>query len=372
MNIFISYAHKDYRKVEKLVELIEATIHDVRVWYDVGLSAGQDWWQHILDRIEWCDIFVSVISAKSQSSKACLAEYTYANSLNKPIINAVIKSGKLSDHINDEFLIEARRLGSQDVVLQLSKVYLLIQDGIGDGRYDLPDPLPNRPPFPAGKSAHKSESQVSLLEGDLDKVDIYKLIYLAKDRSNSDPIEKREARAKLHEIMQWDNIPQGLRTEIHYTLLPVYKKWHKPMVRFGFLSYSVAAYMVLFFCLAISSISAIALMLNPNDFQSNPANNDFQFPDIDFEPLTLEWPSIWTYPTPNFLPPSSFEYDFGLPTIDPYDLSHVVLTPYNNPSNSISEPTNTRSPLRTRTPTPTMTPTVDLEGTLASINPYQD
>ncbi|MDQ7034563.1 MAG: hypothetical protein Q9P01_06930 [Anaerolineae bacterium] len=36
------------------------TIHEL--WYDERLYAGEDWWEEILRRLEWCEGFIYLIS----------------------------------------------------------------------------------------------------------------------------------------------------------------------------------------------------------------------------------------------------------------------------------------------------------------------
>jgi hypothetical protein len=85
---FISYSRSVKSEVSRLVELLRAKGHDV--WWDADISAGQPWWGTILDKIEWCEIFVFVTSEKSVQSAYCMAELKYATDRNRPILPFVI------------------------------------------------------------------------------------------------------------------------------------------------------------------------------------------------------------------------------------------------------------------------------------------
>lgn len=77
--VFLSYARVDEAAATGLAKWLTAMGHEV--WYDAELSVGQDWWDTILDRIEWCDVFVFGLSNASLDSVACQRERHYAQAL---------------------------------------------------------------------------------------------------------------------------------------------------------------------------------------------------------------------------------------------------------------------------------------------------
>ena len=81
---FVSYAHTDKSKVKKIVDLLQASKHDV--WWDIKITPIADWWATILDKIEWCDVFIFVTSQQSVQSIYCRAELQYANKRQRPIL----------------------------------------------------------------------------------------------------------------------------------------------------------------------------------------------------------------------------------------------------------------------------------------------
>lgn len=86
MKIFISYARVDKHYCARIAEILD--IHDC--WYDQRLYAGQDWWREILNRLDWCEGFVYLLSPDSVRSKYCRKEFEIARRLNKKILPVLI------------------------------------------------------------------------------------------------------------------------------------------------------------------------------------------------------------------------------------------------------------------------------------------
>lgn len=87
MKLFISYARTDRAYCVQIVEVLD--FHDV--WYDYRLHAGQKWWKEILNRLEWCDGFIFLLSSASLESEYCQREFEIAQSLNKYIFPVIIE-----------------------------------------------------------------------------------------------------------------------------------------------------------------------------------------------------------------------------------------------------------------------------------------
>jgi hypothetical protein len=81
---FICYSHFDQPIVESLADDIRLT--GMTTWQDKRLIGGEDWWPRILQEIRDSSIFIFALSAHSQHSSVCRAEYSYAKTLNLPII----------------------------------------------------------------------------------------------------------------------------------------------------------------------------------------------------------------------------------------------------------------------------------------------
>ncbi|MBE0690482.1 MAG: SUMF1/EgtB/PvdO family nonheme iron enzyme [Anaerolineae bacterium] len=86
MRIFISYARVDKPYCVQIAEMLE--IHET--WYDQRLYAGQDWWKEILQRIDWCEGFIYLMSPDSLASEYCQKEFLIAQRIGKPIFPVLI------------------------------------------------------------------------------------------------------------------------------------------------------------------------------------------------------------------------------------------------------------------------------------------
>ena len=86
MKIFVSYARVDKPYCIRIIETLHA--HDV--WYDQRLYAGQDWWKEILRRLDWCEVFVYLLSPDSVASLYCRRELEIALRLKRDIIPVLI------------------------------------------------------------------------------------------------------------------------------------------------------------------------------------------------------------------------------------------------------------------------------------------
>ncbi|MFW5709074.1 MAG: SUMF1/EgtB/PvdO family nonheme iron enzyme [Chloroflexota bacterium] len=86
MRLFISYARVDRPYCVQIAETLD--IHEV--WYDQRLYVGQEWWTTIMQRLEWCDGFVYLLSPESVSSDYCLQEFDIARKRGKHIFPVLI------------------------------------------------------------------------------------------------------------------------------------------------------------------------------------------------------------------------------------------------------------------------------------------
>ncbi len=86
MKIFVSYARVDKPYCVRVIETLRA--HEV--WYDQRLYAGQDWWQEILRRLDWCEVFIYLLSPDSIASRYCRRELEIARRLQRDIIPVLI------------------------------------------------------------------------------------------------------------------------------------------------------------------------------------------------------------------------------------------------------------------------------------------
>ena len=69
LTIFLSYARLDAAPVRALAGDLRALSNTV--WLDEEVSGGQAWWDHILEQIRACDMFVFALSPAALESVSC-------------------------------------------------------------------------------------------------------------------------------------------------------------------------------------------------------------------------------------------------------------------------------------------------------------
>lgn len=113
MKFFVSYSRSVKQDVGQVLHLLESAGH--QVWWDGDIPIIQDWWATILKNIEWCEIFIFMISEKSVQSAYCLAELHYAIDRNRPILPFILDdhtrypSQRSWDAANGSFMMATRR-----------------------------------------------------------------------------------------------------------------------------------------------------------------------------------------------------------------------------------------------------------------------
>jgi formylglycine-generating enzyme required for sulfatase activity len=89
MKLFISYARVDKPLCKQIVERL-SDVHEV--WYDKRLHAGQEWWEEIQERLEWCEGFAYLLSPESVASEYCQKEFALAANAGKHLFPVLIQA----------------------------------------------------------------------------------------------------------------------------------------------------------------------------------------------------------------------------------------------------------------------------------------
>ena len=92
--IFISYAHLDYEKV--FAEIKAFNEYGYNVWYDEGISPGNEWTDEIANALEKCSLFVVFITPNSAVSKNVLKEINFAIEDGKALVAIHLEKTALS------------------------------------------------------------------------------------------------------------------------------------------------------------------------------------------------------------------------------------------------------------------------------------
>jgi len=163
MRFFISYSRSVKQETGKVVDLLRAAGHEV--WWDGDIPEIADWWATILDKIEWCQVFIFVVSEKSVQSPYCLKELSYATDRNRPILPFVI-----DDHTRYTIPPEVTPMRNQWFVYDgnparmLDRIIQACSQIVWDKYPDLRAPRPIEPNTGSGSLVKLFQQAVSLAE----------------------------------------------------------------------------------------------------------------------------------------------------------------------------------------------------------------
>ena len=102
--IFMSYARKDWERVKPFLDALSNAGY--RLWWDKGISAGADWLDTLLEKVEKCAVFCPLFSEAFTDSRYCLFETAWAyQKTDKTIVSLYLDSlekdnlGRLYQHL---------------------------------------------------------------------------------------------------------------------------------------------------------------------------------------------------------------------------------------------------------------------------------
>lgn len=81
--VFISYSHRDGETVKPIISALQKSL---RVWYDEGIEAGDQWRDTIAKQLANCSGVLCFITPDFLFSKNCRREIEFASELDKPIL----------------------------------------------------------------------------------------------------------------------------------------------------------------------------------------------------------------------------------------------------------------------------------------------
>ena len=121
--IFISYSHKDSRKVWPVIEQMQADGY--RVWYDEGIDPGTEWDENIAAHVKNCSFFIAFMSENYLASDNCKDELNYSRDLDKQQLIIYLDKVELPPAL-------AMRIGRHQAIMQ----YGLKEEDFYDKLYD--------------------------------------------------------------------------------------------------------------------------------------------------------------------------------------------------------------------------------------------
>ncbi len=96
--IYVSYAHRDNEKVQKLIEKLKAM--GFRVLYDNGPEAGSDWVESISQKILNSNCLVVFLTENTVQSSSVMQEISFAVSQGKKVVSVCLEDLALSPSVN--------------------------------------------------------------------------------------------------------------------------------------------------------------------------------------------------------------------------------------------------------------------------------
>lgn len=92
--IFISYSHRDEKKVGRIIGRLQRDGY--RVWYDEGIEIGNEWPESIANHLNDSALFMAFISDEYGASNNCKRELHFAVRKKKPMISVMLEDTVLS------------------------------------------------------------------------------------------------------------------------------------------------------------------------------------------------------------------------------------------------------------------------------------
>lgn len=206
--LFVSYDRGSGAIVKRLAEDLRSLGH--AVWLDHELTGGHPWWDHILQEVRECQIFVAVLSEGALESVACTREREYADALGKPVVPVLVSDGVstnlLPPPLDNLHYVDYRQPDAKATLADLNRA--MNEAPLPDG---LPDPLPPPPETPVsylGGLARQvgSTSELSYHEQAAILVDLKKAF--------SDAATRDDARALLGRLRERPDLFAKIAGEI--------------------------------------------------------------------------------------------------------------------------------------------------------------
>jgi TIR domain len=291
MRLFISYARANRAKVEELQQVLEKAGHEA--WFDEDITAGEDWWNMILNSIERCEVFVFALSPQSTNSDACRAEFQYAIDLNRPIFPVMLAESELPvGKLRETQYVDATRgLTKNEVILDLSRSLLRLQERITKGEYQAPNPLPPRPAFPfTPDPLTQVREKVKNLQV-LSRQEIIEMVYDIKQVARANAKLTQESREILQQIVADPHVPQGVVAEAQEVLTGIAAETKRSM-RMTVGGAGGIVILILAFVLTNNRSDPI-LTLTPNTPSITPSVVTTPETTLAFEAATLENLNAW-------------------------------------------------------------------------------
>ena len=130
MRLFLCYARVDKPMCIQIAEKL--SIHEI--WYDQRLYVGQHWWREILRRLDWCEVFIYLLSPESINSKYCRDEFRIARDSGRSIIPVLITphdETPLPEELSEIHYADfSRGITPEAIATLLNALHLIEREGV--------------------------------------------------------------------------------------------------------------------------------------------------------------------------------------------------------------------------------------------------
>ncbi len=99
--VFVSYAHSDSDDVFPILERLN--LEGYRIWYDEGISPGEEWPEVIAEHVAKSTIVLSFLSPNANASKYFRREITFAINEDKPVLGIILRETDMTPGIKLQF-----------------------------------------------------------------------------------------------------------------------------------------------------------------------------------------------------------------------------------------------------------------------------
>jgi len=141
---FISYSHRNTKVVTGVIKHLQEA--GLNIWFDEGITEGEDWMDHLAKKIDGCANFVMFQTVPYVRSNNCNVEIKRALKSGRTIIRLILEDSNLPEGI-EMYLDALQAIDCRDGIDdKLEKIVSLLREGSG------PKPAPAAKAVPAAKT----------------------------------------------------------------------------------------------------------------------------------------------------------------------------------------------------------------------------
>ena len=91
--VFLSYSHEDAEEAAEIIGYLKK--NQYLVWYDEGITPGDEWDENVAVHLKRCGFFLALMSNRYIQSQNCRDELAFARDYNKPTVLVYLENTEL-------------------------------------------------------------------------------------------------------------------------------------------------------------------------------------------------------------------------------------------------------------------------------------